>query len=384
MAFKIGKNNNSAALSYWELQSYFCRWDLIVIGSGIVGLNAALHYKKANKKAKVLVLEKGVLPSGASTKNAGFSCFGSASELLSDLEKMPEDVVWETLKMRWDGLQLLRSTIGDKAMRYEAHGGFELFDDKEKYTRCVEEVDMLNREVKAVIGKKNTYSEAGKKAKKFGFQKTIGMLHNRYEGQINTGMMMEKLLALAQEAGVRILNTIEVTSVMDQGSMVELESNIGIFKSRKVIVAINGFAKTLLNIRDVQPARAQVLVTKPIAGLKLKGAFHYDEGYYYFRDIDQRILLGGGRNLDLKGETTTEIGVTKKIQDRLEELLKTVIIPGVPFEVEHRWAGIMGVGAEKKPVIKACSPNVICAVRMGGMGVAIGSLVGKKAAELIE
>jgi len=43
----------------------------------------------------------------------------------------------------------------------------------------------------------------------------------------------------------------------------------------------------------------------------------------------------------------------------------------------------MGVGTEKKPIIKHYSPNVVCAVRMGGMGVAIGSLVGKEAAKLI-
>ena len=40
----------------------------------------------------------------------------------------------------------------------------------------------------------------------------------------------------------------------------------------------------------------------------------------------------------------------------------------------------MGIGSEKKPIIKAVTKNVVCAVRMGGMGVAIGSLVGKMAA----
>ena len=28
--------------------------------------------------------------------------------------------------------------------------------------------------------------------------------------------------------------------------------------------------------------------------LKIKGSFHYEKGYYYFRNIDNRILLGGG------------------------------------------------------------------------------------------
>ena len=135
---------------------------------------------------------------------------------------------------------------------------------------------------------------------------------------------------------------------------------------------------------SVIPARGQVLLTSPIESLPWKGSFHYDEGFYYFRNIDGRVLFGGGRNLDLKGETTTEIAVTGKIQKQLEHLLKTVILPGQKFEIEQRWAGIMGVGSEKKPVIKHYSPNVICAVRMGGMGIAIGTLVGKEAAALAE
>jgi len=66
-------------LSFWEKQTYLNNIDLIVIGSGIVGLSAAISYKEKHKKAKVIVLEKGVLPCGASTKNAGFACFGSVS-----------------------------------------------------------------------------------------------------------------------------------------------------------------------------------------------------------------------------------------------------------------------------------------------------------------
>ena len=35
-------------------------------------------------KSKVLILERGIFPNGASTKNAGFATFGSLSEIISD------------------------------------------------------------------------------------------------------------------------------------------------------------------------------------------------------------------------------------------------------------------------------------------------------------
>ena len=63
-------------LSYWEKQSLL-QYDHIVLGSGIVGLSAAISLKERQPQARVLVLERALLPTGASTKNAGFACIGS-------------------------------------------------------------------------------------------------------------------------------------------------------------------------------------------------------------------------------------------------------------------------------------------------------------------
>lgn len=368
--------------SYWELEQYFKVFDLIIVGSGIVGLSAAISFKQKNRKANVLVLEKGILPSGASTKNAGFACFGSPSELLDDLRKMKSSSVWNTVEMRWKGLNLLRKRLTDKNIDYKAWGGFELFDKEEDFSFCKENLDFLNKEMQKVLGIKNTYSDVT--AKNTHFKNIRGVILNKYEGQINTGKMMRSLISLAGEEGILLLNGIGITSVNDTGTLVELESLQGIFKANKVVVATNGFAGELLKIQDVQPARAQVLITKPINDLPIKGAFHYQEGYYYFRNIDDRVLFGGGRNLDKETETTTKIELNDKLQKNLDHLLKTMILPGIKYEVDHRWSGIMGVGSEKKPIIEFVSKNVLAAVRMGGMGVAIGSMVGELAAKKID
>ena len=82
------------------------------------------------------------------------------------------------------------------------------------------------------------------------------------------------------------------------------------FSTSKLLIATNGFASQLIN-EPVKPARAQVLITKPIKNLHIKGTFHLDKGYYYFRNIDDRILFGGGRNLDFKGEETTAFSANR-------------------------------------------------------------------------
>lgn len=367
-------------ISYWEQKLLFDEQDVIIVGSGIVGLMCALQIKQQNSKTKVLLVERGLLPDGASTKNAGFACFGSAGELLNDLETTDADTVWETVKMRFEGLALLRKKLGDEAIGYEPLGGYEVFTDLQEFEKICDQLSGLNREMLNTIGKscyKSTISND------FGLNPCTRLIKNTEEGQLDTARLMQTLWLHANAAGVVCLFGTEVKSISSAHDGVEIESNWGLHKAKKCVVATNAFASQMFPTLNLKPGRAQVLVTKPIPHLALKGSFHYDQGYYYFRNIDNRILFGGGRNLDFVAETTYENGTSTLIQSKLEEMLKTLILPGQIFEIERRWSGIMGLGSEKKPIIEFVSPHCLIAVRMGGMGIAIGSLVGKKAAEMV-
>lgn len=371
-------------LSFWEKDRFFTGIDVLVVGSGIVGLNAALQVKLKSPSLNVLVIERGVLPSGASTRNAGFACFGSCTELIDDLQRSSEDEVFALVEKRYRGLERLRRNLGDDAISYEALGGYEVFDSEEAFETCMARVDQFNKRVQGLTGSPATYRRADEDIARFGFQGVKHLLLNTGEGQIDTGRMMSALIGKVQAAGVRIINGLGVLSFEPEGDGVVVQTDQDFTIScRRLLVCTNGFAKQLLPGYDVEPARAQVLVTAPIDGLRLRGAFHYDKGYYYFRNVGDRVLFGGGRNLDFLAENTTEMNLTSLVQNKLEELLRTMILPGTDFTIEQRWSGIMGVGNRKSSIVQAVRPNVFCAVRMGGMGVAIGSLVGEEAAELV-
>jgi len=140
--------------SYWEQKEWFLQNDFVVVGSGIVGLNCALHLKKKYPKSKVLILEKGALPQGASTKNAGFACFGSASELLDDLKSHTEEEVASLAQKRWKGLQALRHTLGDTSIDYQQSKGHELFLDSKLFTTCAENITFLDKLLQPVFKEK--------------------------------------------------------------------------------------------------------------------------------------------------------------------------------------------------------------------------------------
>ena len=369
-------------LSYWEIKSWLTNVDFTIVGSGIVGLNCALNLKGRFPKANILVLEKGMLPQGASTKNAGFACFGSLSEILDDLQSHSKEEVLQLVKKRINGLQLLRQTLGDKTIDYLNHGGYELFSNTniQLYEYCLSKREDINTMFQSIF-KDDVFSL---RTNEFNFKSIQNQyIFNQFEGQIDTGKMMMSLTELALKKGVKILNNMIVESFSEDINAVKIKTNQFEFSTSKLLIATNGFASQLLD-EEVKPARAQVLITKPIKNLHIKGTFHLDKGYYYFRNIDDRILFGGGRHLDFKGEETTEFNQTVLIQNKLEALLKMTILPETSFEIDHRWSGIMGVGNQKKAIVKQLSNNVFCGVRLGGMGIAIGSLVGKELADLIE
>ncbi len=366
--------------SYWELKEWFTDIDFTVIGSGIVGLNCALELKKKHPKAKVLVLEKGMLPQGASTKNAGFACFGSLSEIIDDLNSHTEQEVFNLVHNRWKGLELLRNNLGDKNIDFQQNKGFELYDSKEFFEECISKQEEINKLLKPIF-KSSVFSISNNT---FGFENVYKKyIVNNFEGQIDTGKMAAHLLFIAQKNGIRILNNITVESFVQCDDKINIKTNRLDFYAKNIFIATNGFANKLLK-ENVQPARAQVLITKPIKNLQIKGTFHLDKGYYYFRNIDNRILFGGGRNLDFKTEETSVFGETAIVQNELEKILKETILPNINFEIDYRWSGIMGVGNQKKAIVKELSNNVFCGVRLGGMGVAIGSLVGKELSELLK
>lgn len=367
-------------LSYWEIKSWFSNIDFLIVGSGIVGLSTALSLRKKHPTSKIVIIEKGIFPNGASTKNAGFACFGSLSEIINDLENHTEKEVIDLVHNRWKGLNLLRNNLGDKHIGFKQFGGFEIFNSDKEFENCFKNKSKINELLQPVF-KENVFSFI---SNNFGFNSVNEKLaFNKFEGQIDTGMMMQTLLKKAYQNNIQIINATEVTRISDHANVTVQLNNKFEFDCKKVFIATNGFANSLLN-EAIKPARAQILITKPIHNLSIKGTFHLDKGYYYFRNIDNRILFGGGRNLALETEETTEFGQTTLIQNKLEELLKTTILPNTKFEIEHRWSGIMGIGNQKQTITKSISNNVFCGIRLGGMGVAIGSLIGEELASLLK
>ena len=368
--------------SIWEDESIFCKNDFLIIGGGLAGLWCAYELQLKYNQARILIIERGIIPSGASTRNAGFACFGSPTEMIYDAAVMGDDKMWSTVEMRYKGIRKIRKVFGDAVIDYDPCGGFECLKN-EQAAQVHERLSWLNKGMQAITGKEESFNWSNEKLDRFGLKGFDKMIENDLEGGLHSGKLVFALQQYLQSKGVLFFSGMEVMRVeKDTNHYRVITTSNQTFTSTSLLYCTNAFSQHLLTGLVVTPARGQVIVTSPIEDLKLNGTFHYDEGYYYFRNVGNRVLLGGARNKSFDTEKTTELTITPTIQDELLRFLSEHILPGKAFSITHKWSGIMGFTANKEPIVEKVDDNAYAVIACNGMGVALTPIIAEKVAAM--
>lgn len=354
--------------SFWQSLKPSLHFDMLIIGAGFTGLHAAIAFKKKNPQARVCILDRAFGIKAASVRNAGFACFGSPSELLADIARMGTENALELLEKRRKGIRYLQKHYA-KSSEFIPATGYEWFgeDQQNLWMKVVANIDDLNKQIGATQQGYIYKIDKGKHQ-----HRLAGICEIAGEGQINPAALHAALMQKASGLGIQFLEgKLDDDCVDFEARSVNLQHiTIGY---GHLLWANNGFYKRS-NTPTVQPGRAQVLITEPLPDIPFMGNYHMQEGYYYFRNVGKRLLLGGGRHLAVEEETTTEFALNQIIQDQLDKVLGWLLLGSKP-KVEHRWAGIMGMRSDKKPVVEYLSDTESAIVGLSGMGVALAPIL---------
>lgn len=165
-----------------------------------------------NPKLKIVIIERGTFPAGASTKNAGFACFGSACEILSDIKLMGEEQALALVEKRVKGLHMLRARLGDDKLDYLEQGGGELLFKNESVEP--NQIEYLNKLLYNIHLKEVFKFDTGK-INSYGFNQDLlsGFINNSCDGQIDTGLAMHNLWQYTLSLGVDIMNGANVDEI---------------------------------------------------------------------------------------------------------------------------------------------------------------------------
>ncbi|MCS7169826.1 MAG: FAD-binding oxidoreductase [Candidatus Kapabacteria bacterium] len=375
--------------SVWE-RSELLSADIVVVGGGILGLWSALECCRRYPQRRIVVLERAVLPWGASTRNVGFATIGTVGEALAHAQQVGEERVAALMVERWLGLRRWRQEFGEPALGYEPVGGYELVLAGEETVRAA--VERWNELLREALGE-DVFRDSPELARQWGFSEehVYSVIVNPYDGALNTG----KAIAVLQQ---RVL---QHGAVLWSGAPVEaVEPTVG-----KVSVACwDAAAKRLLEIRAgvvaictnawipqliphmgyIRPARGQVLLTAPVARQPFpRGTYHFRAGYYYFRWVGQRLLLGGGRQQAMQEEETYEFALNSSLQSHLQDLLQTFLLPAEEVVIEQRWCGIMGMSPDRLPRVEHVGERMVVGFGCNGMGLALAPRLASQVAALV-
>ena len=385
-------SKNHANYSFWEKNRELFTGDILIVGGGLVGLSIGIAIQKQKKQLKQRLLKICIvdqLPTGqagASTRNAGFACFGSPTEILDDLTREGENQTVNRISNRISGLSTWKNWIPSNKIEWNDCSGYEVFEREEEmnFQEVLDKLPYLNKIGKAASGNPMIYSKYQRISSKLPYSIRIDG-----EASLNPGKAHNSLYGLNKELGNQIVNGISIPNrnywhKNSEGWTIPTEN--GIFKAKRVVIAANAWTPKILNSDlDITPGRGQILMIKSAKPFFYKGIFHAKKGYLYFRNSNNSLIIGGGRNLFQTNETSLEMTTTKEVQDYLELYVRDVLLPNQDFSIQNRWAGIMAFSkrGNKDPLLYWDEPDLLIASRMCGMGVALAPIMGIKASKKI-
>jgi glycine/D-amino acid oxidase-like deaminating enzyme len=242
----------------------------------------------------------------------------------------------------------------------------------------------LNKRFKQITGVENTFVRNDARLAAFKFTGFAGLLENQLEAGVHSGKLVQALTKKVLGLGVEIITSAAVTRWQPTSAGVTVTTSQGyVFTAKQLLFCTNAYTSGLVNSLQVTPARGQIVLTAPVENLAFTGTFHFDEGYYYFRNVGNRVLLGGARNMAVEEETTTALETTELIQEELERFLKEHILRGQPFVIDKRWSGIMGFTPNKLPGVIKVAANIHAVNTCNGMGVALAPVMAETAAAMV-
>ena len=329
------------------------RADVVVIGGGVTGCSCALTL--AERGVRVRLYEQREIAGGASGRNGGFALRGAAAPYDEARRELGPGRARAVMELTERALDRMEELAGDALRRA---GSLRLAFDDDERAALQREHDALREDGFAV----EWVDELDPPLDRL-YRGAI--LHPR-DGALQPARWVRRLAVRAAAAGADLR----------EGERMSVEEA----DADAVVVAGDGYIRSLLPGLPVQPIRGQVLATEPLRERLYERPHYARHGYDYWQQLpDGRLVIGGNRDASLVTEETDVEETTELIQRRLDAFVETLV--GYRPRVSHRWAGIWGSSPDRVPVVGEAGDGVWIAGGYSGhgnvLGLACGDLVAR-------
>ncbi len=298
--------------------------DVIIVGSGITGIVAALDLAEAG--TQVIVIDAQEIGGGAARRSAGMvgrSCRKSIKELTAKFGASQAKRMYLELN---DSMKSVHDRVARENIQchLEVRGRFVAANSSAHLEKMIKSYDSVRDAVGfdyKVVRKEDTEMEVASKQYHGGV--VIPDL-----GAIHPGLYHEGLVKKAIEAGVQFAPMTQVHRIRSEAAHKIVETSNGEFTGESVLVATNGYTTRGLKwmARRLIPFRAFMIATEELPPELIDRVIPHRRTYVdsftnseYFRPAPDtsRILFGGMTGT--MSDTATPLA--ERLRDRLVEVL---------------------------------------------------------------
>lgn len=350
--------------------------DVVIVGSGYTGLNAAIETARGGRST--LVLDSGAIGFGCSTRNGG----QISTSVKPSLEKLAKRFGIEKARaIRGEGETAL-NWIADRIQQceidcdFKRSGRYHAAHTPQHYEELVRDAERLAREenIEAhAVSRREQLSELGSHS-------YFGGVVFAQHASLHPAKYHRGLLSSAIRAGAQVKGHCAVTNIERTEAGFSVSTDKGTVLARDVIVATNGYTTNVTPWlqRRVIPIGSNIIATEPLSVELVDRLFPTDRiasdtckvVYYYRASPDRRRILFGGRVS--ARETDPATGGPKLYQTMCS------IFPELrDFGITHSWSGTVAYSFDELAHIGVHN-GVHYAMGYCGSGVSMASYLGMR------
>lgn len=354
--------------------------DVCVVGGGFMGLSSALHL--ARKGYDVVLLDAQRVGFGASGRNGGQVGQGQRVEQDTLEQMLGVDHARAMWGLANQSVELVKELAASHHVKADFHPGIIHADHRKRYVdHSRAYAEMLNTSYGydqiRFVGREEMRELVSSPAY-FGGTLDMGA------GHIHPLAFALGLAQMAQDAGVRIFEETRVTHI-DDAARVAVSTPMGKVDAQHLVLGCNGYLGGLEPrvATKVMPINNYVVATRPL-GPEVQETLirnnyavadsKFVVNYFRFSD-DHRLLFGGTESYGYRFPKDIAKAVRRPMQE---------IFPQMgDVEIDYAWGGTLGITMNRMPHFERLSGNVMSLSGFSGHGVAMATLAGQIAADMV-
>ena len=347
--------------------------DIVIVGGGFTGLQAAFHLAKAGKD--VVLIESARFGDGASGRNGGQLGTGQRSWV--------EDLEAEFGRERATRLFALAERAKAHIHEFARENGFET-DFRPGQISVAHKrgfVESYRNHARIMADRYGyrhiRFADVEETADLLGSTRYFGGVVDTGTGHINPLKYVVGTARAAAAAGARLFENTKAASIRSENGKVIVTTGKGTIVAGRALIACNGYISGLEPVTSahVMPLRSFIGATAPLPADSpvLPGGESVDDSRFvvrYFRkSIDGRLLFGGREAYTADNPRDISSHIRRQITEIYPDL--------ADVEITHAWGGSVGITMPRQPFVRDVMPGVTAIGGFSGHGVMLSNYCGK-------